>query len=197
MGFGRTPSLAVGFLWERRTGLNWPNTQSTLWDAHDGEADHNTFSRVTPLRFVASPSRFLCDDHLSLEVFVARRREEQLLCFFPPFPICPIHNVKQRVRIVVVHVPNAPDLSASPQIVKLDLEGGNGFAVCLANHNPSSRSVRVIGDLYFSTFEILRIHALLNTACVSAFNAGDTTIGARVIRRFRPRGGHQNSPFGR
>lgn len=54
---------------------------------------------------------------------MARSGEEELLGFPPPRPVRPVDNVQQRVSIVVILVPDVPNLRASSQIVKLNLGG--------------------------------------------------------------------------
>lgn len=59
--------------------------------------------------------------HLSFEVLVARGGGEQALALPPPSAVRPVHHVQQAVGVVVVLVPDAPDVLAPAQIIKLHL----------------------------------------------------------------------------
>lgn len=64
--------------------------------------------------------------HFPLEVLVAGGRLEQVLARSPPFAVRPVYHVQQPVRVVVILVPDTPDVFASPQIIKLNLICSNG-----------------------------------------------------------------------
>lgn len=53
---------------------------------------------------------------------MARGGEEYVLALSPTIPVRPVHDVEQAVRVVIVLVPDAPNVLAPAQIVELYLQ---------------------------------------------------------------------------
>ena len=57
---------------------------------------------------------------------MARGGQEEVSALPPPIAVRPVHNVQEPVRVVVVLIPDAPDVFTTSQIVKFHLEHAPG-----------------------------------------------------------------------